>query len=141
MARATTMRMSISPAMVSLLFMNVAFAINQTNIPSLYLHISSDFGQTILGLGVLTSSFFLGYGVTGLPSGILAARFGPKNVVVVGGLLNALSVLASALSPTFFALTILRFLAGAGFALAVSLRYWCWSSAAGGPARRGSALR
>ena len=118
MARATTMRMSISPAMVSLLFMNAAFAINQTNIPSLYLHISSDFGQTILGLGVLTSSFFLGYGVTGLPSGILAARFGPKNVVVVGGLLNALSVLASALSPTFFALTILRFLAGAGFALA-----------------------
>jgi predicted MFS family arabinose efflux permease len=118
MAATNTIRMSISPAIATLMFMNAAFAINQTNIASLYLQISTDFGQTILGLGVLTSSFFLGYGVTGLPGGILAARFGPKNLVIIGGLLNALPVLASALSPTFFVFTLLRFFAGVGFALA-----------------------
>jgi MFS family permease len=101
----------------SLLLMNVFLAINQTNIASLNLPISLEFHQTLYGLGVLSSSCFVAYGLFELPGGLLAFRVGAKRLLVLGGLVTSASVLVSSVSPTFDTLIALRFLVGIGLGL------------------------
>ena len=105
-------------ALLALLFGNYTMTINQTNIASTFNLISIDFNVTIYGLGVLTSAFFLAYGLLEVPGGLLAAKFGPKKIVVYGTVLNAIGVLGSAISPQLDLLTFFRFIAGFGFAFA-----------------------
>jgi predicted MFS family arabinose efflux permease len=96
---------------------NAVMAVSQTNIASLYLGISSYFHSSLLGLGVLASVYFAGYGLVELPGGITASRLGPKRLIVSGGLLTTFSLLGCALSPSFVLLTIFRIFAGAGYGL------------------------
>jgi MFS family permease len=92
--------------------------INQVNIASTFSFISRDFDSSIYGLGILTSAFFLAYGAFEVPGGILAARIGPKKIVVYGAVANTIGVFGSGLSPQFGLLTLFRFTAGFGFAFA-----------------------
>jgi MFS family permease len=105
------------PALVVLVLMNVMMAVIQTNIASLNLPISLEFNQTLYGLGLLSSGFFVAYGLFELPGGLLAFRVGAKKLLVVGGLVTAAAALAAAASPSFDVLIALRFLAGAGLGL------------------------
>jgi MFS family permease len=113
-------------AVVSLLFGNLVMTINQVNIASIFTFgtlshassISKDFNLSVYGLGILTSAFFLAYGAFEVPGGALAAKMGPKKIVIYGTVANALGVLGSALSPQFDALAVFRFVAGFGFAFA-----------------------
>ena len=105
-------------AVASLLFGNLVMTINQVNIASTFSFISRDFDSSIYGLGILTSAFFLAYGAFEVPGGILAARIGPKRIVVYGAVANTIGVFGSGLSPQFGLLTIFRFTAGFGFAFA-----------------------
>jgi MFS family permease len=113
-------------AVFSLLFGNYVMTINQVNISSIFTFgplshassISKDFDLSVYGLGILTSAFFLAYGAFEVPGGILAARMGPKRIVVIGTVANAVGVVGSALSPQFDVLAVFRFVAGFGFAFA-----------------------
>jgi MFS family permease len=69
-------------------------------------------------LGVLTSSFFVGYGLFEVPGGIVAAKFGPRRLVILGTALNSFAVIACSISTEFNQLVIFRLLAGLGFAFA-----------------------
>src|SRR5213592_3158612 len=97
---------------------NVFMTINQVNIASVYIFISSEFHETIYGLGILTAAFFLGYGLFELPGGVAAAKFGPRRLVILGAALNSIAVMAFSISPVFSLLPLLRFIAGLGFAFA-----------------------
>jgi MFS family permease len=115
----TTSRKILNPAAIALLlFANIVTSINQYNIASVFFLISSSFNQGVTGLGFLTSSFYLAYGVFEVPGGIIAAKFGPKKITVVGTIIYAGAVIASSVSPSFLALGALRFLEGLGFSFA-----------------------
>ena len=72
------------------------------------------------GLGLLTSSFYVGIGLMQLPGGILAAKWGPKKVVTIGIMLCSLSALTVAFTTFLLEAAVLRFLVGAGMALIFS---------------------
>jgi ACS family hexuronate transporter-like MFS transporter len=97
--------------------LNGVMAISQTNIASLYLQISVEFHQSVYGLGLLASAYFLGYGLLEIPGGIAAARFGPKALVVSGGLLTSAALFACAVAPDFASLEVFRAVAGVGYGL------------------------
>jgi len=80
----------------------------------------SDLKGGVSGLGTLTSSFFLGIGLFQVPGGILAAKWGPKKVVVIGIMLSSVSAGAVALTSEIFEASVLRFLAGVGMAFVFS---------------------
>ncbi|MGA2664521.1 MAG: MFS transporter [Nitrososphaerales archaeon] len=106
------------PVVGALVMMNVFVSIVQTSIASLNLPISLQFHQDLYGLGLLTSGFFVAYGLFELPGGLLAFRVGAKKLLVVGGLVSSVAALASAASPAFGVLIALRFLAGMGLGFA-----------------------
>lgn len=105
------------PALGVLVLLNALMAVIQTNIASLNLPISIEFNQTLYGLGLLSSGFFVAYGLLELPGGLLAFRTGAKKLLVIGGLVTSVAALTSAASPSFDVLIVLRFLAGAGLGL------------------------
>ncbi len=102
------------PVVVALVAMNVFVSIVQTNIAALNLPISLEFHQNLYGLGLLSSGFFVAYGLFELPGGLLAFRVGAKKLLIIGGLITSASALAAAASPTFDVLIALRFFAGMG---------------------------
>jgi predicted MFS family arabinose efflux permease len=106
----------LSVAILSLA--NIAISINQGSTAAIYLQISQNFAQGVIGLGLLTSSFFLAYAMFEFPGGFLAARLGQKRIVLSGMTINAVSVIASSFSPGFGYLVLFRFFAGMGSALA-----------------------
>jgi len=105
------------PAVAALAIVNILMAVVQTNIASLNLPISLDFHQTLYGLGLLSSGFFVAYGLFELPGGLLAFRVGAKKLLVLGGVIASVAALAGAASPSFEVLIALRFLAGLGMGL------------------------
>lgn len=105
-------------AVVFLMFANVVMTINQVNTAAVYNLIGADFHQGVYGLGILTAAFFLAYGAFEVPGGVLAARVGPRRLIIVGTVANGLSVIGSGLAPQFGMLVAFRFLAGLGFSFA-----------------------
>jgi len=105
------------PAVGALVLVNILMAVVQTNIASLNLPISLEFHQNLYGLGLLSSGFFVAYGLFELPGGLLAFRVGAKKLLVLGGLIASAAALTSAVSPSFEVLIALRFLAGMGLGL------------------------
>jgi MFS family permease len=92
-------------------------AISQTNITSIYLQSSLDFHSSLYGLGILASAYFAGYGLLELPGGVVAAKIGPKKLMIIGGSLTTASLLGCALSPSFLFLALFRASAGIGYGL------------------------
>src|SRR5207247_3042707 len=78
---------------------------------------SADLNSGVLGLGTLTSSFYLGVGIMQVPGGILAAKWGPKRTVSLGILVSSMAVLGTSISSAILEVAILRFIVGAGMAL------------------------
>jgi predicted MFS family arabinose efflux permease len=105
------------PAVIALATLNAVMAISQTNITSIYLQVSLDFHSSLYGLGILASAYFAGYGLFELPGGMVAAKIGPKKLIILGGLLTTASLLGCALSPNFLFLALFRVSAGIGYGL------------------------
>ena len=97
----------------------------------------ADLGTNATGIGILSSSFYLGVGIMQIPGGILAARRGPKKTVTLGVLISSSAVLGISVSTGLsevailrfigisvstglFEVAILRFVVGAGMALVFS---------------------
>jgi MFS transporter, ACS family, glucarate transporter len=101
----------------SLVFARIVYAINWLNIGAIFVLMSPDLGAGVGGLGTLTATFYLGLGLMQIPGGVMAARWGPKKVVVIGVFLTSLATLGVAASSTVLAISMLRFVVGAGMAL------------------------
>lgn len=108
--------LSNKKAFWSLVATRIIYAVNWYNVAAIFFLMGMEFGQTVGGLGILASSFYLGVACFQVPGGILAAKFGPKKTAVAGTLLCSSSSLLVGLSPTFFGIALLRFLVGAGMA-------------------------
>lgn len=100
----------------SLAAMRAIYAINWLNIGSIFPFMALDLGSGVTGLGVATSSFYVGVGLLQVPGGLLAAKWGAKRVVLVGITTYSLCAMASSLSPNLPTLALLRFGVGAGMA-------------------------
>jgi MFS family permease len=105
-----------SEALGSLILARIIYAVNWLNVGAIFYLMSSDVGAGVSGLGIVTASFYLGIGIIQVPGGLLAARYGPKRIVVIGIFLSSLSALATSMVSTIPELTVLRFLVGAGMA-------------------------
>jgi MFS family permease len=100
----------------SLIFARIVYAINWVNVGAIFYLMGPDLGAGVSGLGTVTATFYLGLGLMQLPGGLLAARWGPKRVVVVGIFLSSLSVLGTSAATTVAEVAVLRFLVGWGMA-------------------------
>ncbi len=104
-------------AVASLIAARIVYAVNWLNIGAIFYLMSSDLNSGVSGLGTLTSSFYLGVGLTQVPGGVLAAKWGPKNTVTLGVLVSSFAVLSTSVSTALLQVAILRFVVGAGMAL------------------------
>jgi MFS family permease len=104
-------------AFASLIAARIVYAINWLNIGALFYLMSPDLKSGVSGLGILTSSFYLGVGLMQVPGGILAAKWGPKRTVSLGIFISSFAVLATSSSTVLLQVAILRFVVGAGMAL------------------------
>jgi MFS family permease len=104
-------------AIASLVFARMIYAVNWLNVGAIFVLIAPDLGTGVGGLGTLTSTFYLGIGLMQVPGGVLAARWGPKNTVVLGIFLSSFSALGTGVASTIPVFAILRFLVGSGMAL------------------------
>ena len=105
-----------SKAFGSLILARVVYAVNWLNFGAIFYLMSTDVGAGVSGLGNVTSVFYLGLGLLQVPGGILAAKHGPKKIVVIGIFITSVAVLGTAASSTILELEVLRFAAGAGMA-------------------------
>ena len=105
-----------SKALGSLIFARIIYAVNWFNFAAIFYLMSTDVNAGVSGLGTVTSVFYLGLGLLQVPAGVLAARYGPKKVVVSGIFLTSAAVLGTAGSSTILELEVLRFTVGAGMA-------------------------
>jgi MFS family permease len=113
----SVVRVFSSGPVFSLLVARVLYAINWFNISSIFYLIAIDFGQDISMLGLITASFLVGIGIFQVPAGILAAKYGPKKIAVLGIMVASIASLLSAGPTELFQMVILRFIVGIGMAL------------------------
>jgi len=100
----------------SIILVTVVYSISWFNIGALYYLIGPDLQGGVSGLGALTSSFFVGIGLLQIPGGILAARWGPRRVLLGGLLLAFVAELGASAASLLFEVEIFRFVTGAGLA-------------------------
>lgn len=105
-----------SKAIGSLILARIVYAVNWLNFGAIFYLMGTDVGAGVSGLGNITSVFYLGLGLLQVPGGILAAKYGPKRIVVSGIFLTSIAVLGTAGASTVSELEVLRFIAGAGMA-------------------------
>jgi MFS family permease len=101
----------------SLVFARIVYAINWLNIGAIFVLMAPDLGAGVGGLGTLTATFYLGLGLMQIPGGVMAAKWGPKKVVVLGVFLTSLSTLGVAASTSIVEIALLRFVVGSGMAM------------------------
>jgi len=76
--------------------------------------IRADYELTYLGAGLLLSCFSLSYSLFQTPVGLVSARIGRKNLLVMGLILTSSAFIALNLSSSFYAMALVLFLAGIG---------------------------
>jgi ACS family D-galactonate transporter-like MFS transporter len=97
----------------------VVLTLNWFDIASAFPALGQQFHLQIAQLALLISLFIAGYGICHIPTGFLAYRFGLRNVLLAGLLIESLGAIASAFAPTYAWLGILRVITGIGGAFFV----------------------
>ncbi len=92
--RATSMRWRML-LLLSLGF--VALTLNWFDIAAAFPALGQQFHLQIAQLALLISLFIAGYGICHIPTGFLAYRFGLRNILLLGLLIESLAAIASAL--------------------------------------------
>lgn len=108
---------AVARATVLLIGLRVLYAYNWLDVGPALPAIGATFGLTTVDWGLLVAAFLIGAGLLQVPAGLLALRWGTRRVSLVGALLLGASAFASAAAPSFPALLLLRFGAGAGAGL------------------------
>jgi MFS family permease len=102
-------------------------------------HFATEYGLSKATAGVLSATYAAGVLVASVPSGMAAARFGPRRAALAGVLLTAAASLAFALSGSAWALGGARLAQGIGSALSWSGAL-AWLVAAAPRERRGALI-
>jgi MFS family permease len=105
------------PAVVWLIFARIIYAVNWFNMGSVFSALAVDFNEGVTGLGYLTGVLYLSSGLFQIPSGIVAAKIGPRNTAIYGTMMTSFAVLLTGLAATFYYIVLLRFIVGIGMAL------------------------
>lgn len=79
--------------------------------------IAAELGLDLAALGVLTSTYFIGFVLLQIPAGVMLDRYGPRRVQATLLLFAALGAAAFALSSTLATLGLSRAIVGAGVAM------------------------
>lgn len=103
-------------AVISLMLARIFYTVNWFNIPSIFIFIAVDFDQDISVLGLITASFFIGVGLFQVLAGILAAKYSPRKIAILGIAIASSAVFFSAFSIDLLSLAALRFMVGLGMA-------------------------
>jgi MFS family permease len=103
-------------ATLSLLLARVLYTINWFNIASIFYLIASDFREDIAMLGIISASFLIGVGLFQVPAGIIAAKYGPRNIAIYGIVTASSASLITGFAGDTLQIAILRFLIGIGMA-------------------------
>lgn len=103
-------------ATLSLLLARIIYTINWFNIASIFYLIALDFREDIAMLGIISASFLIGVGLFQVPAGIIAAKYGLRNMAICGIMIASTAALVTGLASGTMQITILRFLVGVGMA-------------------------
>lgn len=103
-------------ATLSLMLARVVYTINWFNIASIFYLIASDFREDIAMLGIISASFLLGVGLFQVPAGIMAAKYGPRNIAIYGIMIASSAALVTGLAGNTAQIIVLRFIIGIGMA-------------------------
>lgn len=106
----------IKVAILSLLLARIIYTINWFNIASIFYLMALDFREDIAMLGIISASFLIGVGLFQVPAGIIAAKFGLRNIAIYGIVIASSAALVTGLASGTMQITILRFLIGIGMA-------------------------
>jgi MFS family permease len=103
-------------ALGALIAMRIVYAINWLNIGAIFYAMAPDLGSGVVGLGTLTSSFYLGIGIFQVPGGVMAAKWGPRKIVILGTMVSSGGAFATAFAHDLIVASVLRFIVGGGMA-------------------------
>jgi MFS family permease len=104
-------------AAVALLAARTVYAFSWYNVGAVLPLIQTSLGASTAELGIVLASFLVGAGVFQLPAGLAALRWGGRKLSIVALVVMGVTGTASAFSPNWEVLAVLRFGCGAGAAL------------------------
>ncbi|MGH9995858.1 MAG: MFS transporter, partial [Nitrososphaeraceae archaeon] len=97
----------LKKAVISLMLARIFYTVNWFNIPSIFFFIAVDFDEDISVLGLITASFFIGVGLFQLLAGILASKYSPRKIAILGIAIASTAVFFSAFSIDLFSIAVL----------------------------------
>jgi MFS transporter, ACDE family, multidrug resistance protein len=100
----------------TLVLLRVVYAFNWYNVGAVLPLIGTGLGANTGELGIVLGAFLVGAGVFQVPAGLIAMRWGYRSTSIFALILMGAFSLASAFSPDWIILAVLRFGAGAGAA-------------------------
>jgi MFS family permease len=103
-------------AVISLMLARIFYTVNWFNIPAIFIFIAVDFDEDISVLGLITASFFIGVGLFQVLAGILAAKYSPRKIAILGIAIASTAVFFSSFSIDLLSIAVLRFIVGLGMA-------------------------
>lgn len=103
-------------ASISLVIARTFYGVNWFNVAAIFPLISTEFGQGVSLLGLISTTFLIGVGAFQIPSGIFAARYTPRTSAIAGIILSSIAALVSGLVTDSSQLIWLRFIVGSGMA-------------------------
>jgi MFS family permease len=106
----------LKKAVISLMLARIFYTVNWFNIPSIFFFIAVEFDEDISVLGLITASFFIGVGLFQVLAGILASKYSPRKIAILGIAIASTAVFFSAFSIDLFSIVVLRFIVGVGMA-------------------------
>jgi MFS family permease len=98
------------------LLARIIYTVNWFNIASIFYLIALDFKEDIAMLGIISASFLIGVGLFQVPAGIIAAKYGLRNIAIYGIMIASTAALVTGLVSGTIQISILRFLIGIGMA-------------------------
>ncbi len=100
----------------TLLLARIVYAFNWYNIGAVLPFIGHSLSASTFELGIVLGAFLVGAGIFQIPAGLAAMRWGNRSVSLFALFLMGAFSLASAFSPNWIVLAVMRFGAGAGAA-------------------------
>jgi MFS family permease len=103
-------------AVISLMLARIIYTVNWFNVPAIFIFIAVDFDEDVSILGLITASFLIGVGLFQVVAGILAAKYSPRKIAILGIAIASTAVFFSAFSIDLLSIAVLRFIVGLGMA-------------------------
>lgn len=103
-------------AIAVLVFATLVFAINTFDLFSIFYIIAEEFNGDVSMLGMISAAMVEGIGLLQIPAGILASKYGPKNVAILGMIIIGISTGLVGISTDLYQIAAFRLVLGGGLA-------------------------